>query len=52
MNREQELLQDIENHRKLLNEKAEIFPLISEDMIHYSHKLDLLLNEYEDLKKK
>ncbi|KHF37872.1 aspartyl-phosphate phosphatase Spo0E family protein [Halalkalibacter okhensis] len=43
------LLQEIERYRSLLNEKAKHTPLISEEMIDFSHKLDDLLNKYQSL---
>ncbi|MFC0560795.1 aspartyl-phosphate phosphatase Spo0E family protein [Halalkalibacter alkalisediminis] len=49
MNREQQLLHDIEKCRELLNQKGQTSSLISEEIIGYSHKLDLLLNEYDYL---
>ncbi|GAE27362.1 hypothetical protein JCM9140_3497 [Halalkalibacter wakoensis JCM 9140] len=45
------LLNEIEHYRKLLNEKAKHTPLISQEMIDYSQKLDNLMNEYESLTK-
>ncbi|MDT8862770.1 aspartyl-phosphate phosphatase Spo0E family protein [Alkalihalobacillus sp. MEB130] len=48
----QHLLEDIERYRRLLNEKAKNTPLISEEMISYSHKLDELLNKYASLTNK
>ncbi|WP_227940205.1 aspartyl-phosphate phosphatase Spo0E family protein [Alkalihalobacillus deserti] len=49
MNREHQLLHDIEECRELLNRKAQTSSLISKEVIRYSHKLDALLNEYENL---
>ncbi|WP_332634307.1 aspartyl-phosphate phosphatase Spo0E family protein [Halalkalibacter flavus] len=46
------LLQEIEQYRTLLNEKAKETPLISEEMIYFSHKLDELLNKYQSLTSK
>ncbi|MCL7749664.1 aspartyl-phosphate phosphatase Spo0E family protein [Halalkalibacter alkaliphilus] len=49
---EQLLLQEIEKYRTLLNKKAKNTPLISDEMIYFSHKLDELLNKYQSLTSK
>ncbi|WP_332699041.1 aspartyl-phosphate phosphatase Spo0E family protein [Halalkalibacter lacteus] len=49
MKKDTQLLIEIEHYRSLLNDAAKNTPLISEEMIDYSQKLDQLLNEYDDL---
>jgi hypothetical protein len=46
MKKETQLLFEIEQYRTLVNETVKNKPLISEEMIDYSQKLDKLLNEY------
>ncbi|GAE37125.1 aspartyl-phosphate phosphatase Spo0E family protein [Halalkalibacter akibai] len=49
MEREKYLLQEIEKLRDILNNEAKTKSLISKEMISYSHKLDILLNEFEQI---